>query len=91
LKFSPDDRLPCLIDCSQYRSTEIVDIMTRWIGYIDKAGGDKTRRPMFMRYLWLADGARFPKESLDRMREFANTLDATKIEVQAVKKWIEGE
>jgi len=44
-----------------------------------------------MRYLWLADGARFPKESLDRMREFANTLDATKIEVQAVKKWIEGE
>lgn len=44
-----------------------------------------------MRYLWLADGARFPKESLDRMREFSNTLDATKIEVQAVKKWIEGE
>jgi len=65
--------------------------MTRWIGYIDKSGGDKTRRPMFMRYLWLASGARFPKESLDRMREFASTLDATKAEVQAVKKWIEGE
>lgn len=79
--------LPALIDCSVFVDDEIYAIIEKWIGFIDQSK-DKTLRPMMLRLLFLSYGAKFPRESMDAMRLFVESLDANKAEVKLVLAWI---
>jgi hypothetical protein len=76
------------LDMHTRGSPDLSPILESWIAFIDRQGKKDSRRPMFMRLLWLTYGASFTCKQVKDMITFVDTLDVTKEGVRKLKEWL---
>lgn len=76
------------LDLHTCERSDLSLILESLIAYIDRQGKKDSRRPMFMRLLWLTYGASFTCKQVKDMIAFVDTFDVTKSDVRKLKEYL---